>query len=95
MGRSGSRLWKYAAAVGVMGLLLMMAAILVANRWENMFGIAVLLGLVCTWIALLMLAVAWVQELWYSFRRKDYLTKVIWLALGLLILIFSGRRIFF
>ena len=90
MGRSGSRLWKYAAAVGVMGLLLMMAAILVANRWENMFGIAVLLGLVCTWIA-----VAWVQELWYSFRRKDYLTMVIWLALGLLILIFSGRRIFF
>lgn len=48
MGRSGSRLWKYAAAVGVMGLLMMMAAILVANRWENMFGIAVLLGLVCT-----------------------------------------------
>ena len=35
MGRSGSRLWKYAAAVGVMGLLMMMAAILVANRWEN------------------------------------------------------------
>lgn len=95
MGRSGSRLWKYAAAVGVMGLLLMMAAILVANRWENMFGIAVLLGLVCTWIALLMLAVAWVQELWYSFRRKDYLTMVIWLALGLLILFLSGRRIFF
>lgn len=51
MGRSGSKLWKYAAAVGVMGLLMMMAAILVANRWENMFGIAVLLGLVCTWIA--------------------------------------------
>ena len=95
MGRSGRRLWKYAAAVGVMGLLLMMAAILVANRWENMFGIAVLLGLVCTWIALLMLAVAWVQELWYSFRGKDYLTMVIWLALGLLILILSGRRIFF
>lgn len=95
MGRSGSRLWKYAAAVGVMGLLLMMAAILVANRWENMFGIAVLLGLVCTWIALLILAVAWVRELWYSFCRKDYLTMVIWLALGLLILILSGRRIFF
>ena len=92
MGRSGSRLWKYAAAVGVMGLLMMMAAILVANRWENMFGIAVLLGLVCTWIALLMLAVAWVRELWYSFCRKDYLTMVIWLALGLLILILSGRR---
>lgn len=95
MGHSVSRLWKWAAAVGVIGLLLMMAAILVADRWENMFGIAVLLGLVCTWIALLMLAVAWARELWHSFRRKDYLTMTIWLALGLLVLFLFSRRIFF
>ena len=95
MGRSGSRLWKGAAAVGVTGLLMMMAAILVANRWGNMFGVAVLLGLVCTWAALLMLAGAWVRELWHSFRRKDYVTMVIWLAVGLLVLVLSGRHIFF
>lgn len=94
MGRSESRLWKWAAAVGVIGLLMMMAAILVANRWENMFGIAVILGLVCTWIALLMLAAAWWRELWYSFRRKDYLTTAIWLAFGLLVLFLFFRRIF-
>lgn len=95
MGRSESRLWKYAAAVGIIGLLLMMAAILFANRWENMFGIAVLLGLVCTWVALLLLAGAWVREMWYSFRRKDYLMTLIWLALGLLVLVLFGRRIIF
>lgn len=94
MGRSGSRLWKGAAAVGVTGLLMMMAAILVANRWENMFGVAVLLGLVCTWAALLMLAGAWARELWYSFRGKDYLTALLWLALGLLVLFLFCRRIF-
>lgn len=94
MGRSGSRLWRWAAAVGVIGLLMMMGAILVANRWENMFGIAVLLGLVCTWIALLMLAAAWWRELWYSFRRQDYVTMAIWLALGLLVLFLFFRRIF-
>lgn len=94
MGYSRSRLWKYAATVGVVGLLLMMGAILVADRWENMFGVAVLLGLVCTWAALLMLAGAWVRELWHSFRRKDYLTTAIWLALGLLVLFLFCRRIF-
>lgn len=94
MGRSGSRLWKWAAAVGVTGLLMMMAAILVANRWENMFGVAVLLGLVCTWAALLMLAGAWIRELWHSFRRQDYVTMATWLALGLLILFLFCRRIF-
>ena len=94
MGRSGSRLWRWAATVGVIGLLLMMGAILVANRWENMFGIAVLLGLVCTWIALLMLAAAWWRELWHSFRRQDYETMAIWLALGLLVLFLFFRRIF-
>lgn len=94
MGRSGSRLWRWAATVGVIGLLMMMGAILVANRWENMFGIAVLLGLVCTWIALLMLAAAWWRELWYSFRSQDYVTMAIWLALGLLVLFLFFRRIF-
>lgn len=94
MGYSRSRLWKYAATVGVVGLLLMMGTILVANRWENMFGIAVILGLVCTWIALLMLAAAWWRELWHSFRRQDYVTMVIWLALGLLVLFLFFRRIF-
>lgn len=94
VGRSGSRLWRWAATVGVIGLLMMMGAILVANRWENMFGIAVLLGLVCTWIALLMLAAAWWRELWHSFRRQDYVTMAIWLALGLLVLFLFFRRIF-
>lgn len=95
MGRSGSRLWKGAAAVGVTGLLMMMAAILVANRWENMFGVAVFVGLACTWVALLLLAGAWARELWYSFRGKDYLTALLWLAVGLLALVLSGRHIFF
>lgn len=95
MGYSRSRLWKYAATVGVVGLLLMMAAILVANRWENMFDIAVLLGLACTWIALLLLAGAWVRELWYGFRRKNYLTTAIWLVFGLLNLLLFCGRIFF
>lgn len=95
MGHSRSRLWKWASAVGVMGLLLMLGAILVANRWENMFGVAVLLGLVCIWAALLLLAGAWVRELLYSFHRKDYLTTLVWTALGFLVLILFGRRIFF
>lgn len=49
MGRSGSKLWKYAAAAGVMGLLMMMAAILVAQSlgeyvWHRgTFGIGVYL----------------------------------------------------
>lgn len=95
MGQSRSRLWRWAAAVGVVGLLLLMGGILIADRWEDMFGVAVLLGLVCTWAALLMLAGAWVRELWHSFRRKDYVTMVIWLAVGLLVLVLSGRHIFF
>lgn len=95
MGQSRSRLWRWAAAVGVVGLLLLMGGILIADRWEDMFGVAVFVGLVCTWAALLMLAGAWVRELWHSFRRKDYVTMVIWLAVGLLVLVLSGRHIFF
>lgn len=94
MGHRGHRLWRWAAATGVIGLLLMMGAILAAERWENMFGIAVLLGLVCSWIALLMLAVAWGLELWYRLRQRDYTGLLIWLFLGLLILILFCRRIF-
>lgn len=94
MGQSRSRLWRWAAAVGVVGLLLLMGGILIADRWEDMFGVAVFVGLVCTWVALLMLAGAWVRELWHSFRRRDYLTTAIWLALGLLVLFLFCRRIF-
>lgn len=94
MAYCGHRLWRWAAAAGVTGLLLVLGAVLAASCWENMFGVAVLLGLVCTWAALLMLAGAWVRELWHSFRRKDYLTTVIWLALGLLVLFLFCRRIF-
>lgn len=95
MGHSGNRLWKWAVAVGVLGMLLMLGAVLIAGRWEDMFGVAVFLGLVCTWIALLMLAAAWLWELWYHFRCKDYLAMLLWLALGLLVLIPFCRRVFF
>lgn len=94
MAYCGHRLWRWAAAAGVTGLLLVLGAVLAASYWENLFGIAVFLGLVCTWAALLMLAGAWVRELWHSFRRKDYLTTAIWLALGLLVLFLFCRRIF-
>ncbi len=94
MGYSRSRLWKYAATVGVVGLLLMMGAILVADRWENMFGVAVLLGLVCTWAALLMLAGAWVRELWHSFYQEAYFMALFWLAIGFLVLIPVCRSLF-
>lgn len=95
MGQSRSRLWRWAAAVGVVGLLLLMGGILIADRWEDMFGVAVFVGLACTWVALLLLAGAWARELWYSFRGKDYLTALLWLAVGLLVLVLSGRHIFF
>lgn len=88
------RLWKWAVAVGAVGLLLMLGAILLANRWEHMFGIAVFLGLVCTWIAMAMLAVAWVLELWYSLRQRNYTKMLRWLWLGLLVLIPFCLRIF-
>ncbi|WP_302769818.1 hypothetical protein [Anaerotignum lactatifermentans] len=94
MGQSRSRLWRWAAAVGVVGLLLLMGGILIADRWEDMFGVAVFVGLACTWVALLLLAGAWARELWYSFRGKDYLTALLWLALGLLVLFLFCRRIF-
>ncbi len=94
MGQSRSRLWRWAAAVGVVGLLLLMGGILIADRWEDMFGVAVFVGLACTWVALLLLAGAWARELWYSFRGKDYLTALLWLALGLLVLFLVCRRIF-
>lgn len=94
MGQSRSRLWRWAAAVGVVGLLLLMGGILIADRWEDMFGVAVFVGLACTWVALLLLAGAWARELWHSFRGKDYLTALLWLALGLLVLFLFCRRIF-
>lgn len=95
MGHSGNRLWKWAVAAGVLGMLLMLGAVLIAGRWEDMFGAVVFLGLVCTWIAVLMLAAAWVWELWYHFRHKDYLALLLWLVLGLLSLIPFCRRVFF
>lgn len=94
MGQSRSRLWRWAAAVGVVGLLLLMGGILIADRWEDMFGVAVFVGLACTWVALLLLAGAWARELWYSFRGKDYLTALLWLGLGILVLFLFCRRIF-
>lgn len=94
MGYGRSRLWKYAATVGVVGLLLMMGAILVADRWENLFGIAVFLGLICSCIALLLLAAAWIWELWHSFHQEAYFMALFWLAIGFLVLIPVCRSLF-
>lgn len=78
----GNRVWKWAVGVGALGLLLMVCAILAAERWENMFGVAVLTGMVCMGIALLLLAVAWVVALWQSFRQKAYIQMLLWLLAG-------------
>ncbi|WP_394266330.1 hypothetical protein [Anaerotignum sp.] len=90
----GSGIWKWAVAVGCAGILLMFGAILAANRWEGMFSMGVFLGLVCIWGALLLLAVAWVLELWRSLRDGTYLLTLLWLFLGLLVLIPFCLRLF-
>lgn len=86
-------IWKWAAAAGMLGLLLMVGAILMAERWENMFGVAVLLGMVCIGVALLLLAIAWVQELWRSLRQKAYVQTLFWLVAGIAALLPAWLRI--
>lgn len=90
-----SRLWKWAVAVGALGILLMLAAVLMSGRRKELFGVAVFLGLVCVWTALLMLVAAWIREMWRCIRLKAYGTLFWWLALALFMLLPFCRRAFF
>ena len=94
MAYCGHRLWRWAAAAGVTGLLLVLGAVLASSCWENLFGIAVFLGLICSCIALLLLAAAWIWELWHSFHQEAYFMALFWLAIGFLVLIPVCRSLF-
>ncbi|WP_415972398.1 hypothetical protein [Anaerotignum lactatifermentans] len=83
MAYCGHRLWRWAAAAGVTGLLLGLGAVLAASCWENLFGIAVFL-----------LAAAWIWELWHSFYQEAYFMALFWLAIGFLVLIPVCRSLF-
>lgn len=89
----GYRVWKWAVGIGALGLVLMVCAILVADRWENMFGVAVLVGMVCMGAALLLLAAAWVMALWQSFRQKAYIQMLLWLLAGAAVVVPACLRL--
>lgn len=77
--------YKMASCIGVIGLILIFTVILSNSAYPSMiFRILAPLGILLVFISVALLSISFLLTIKESFKRKDYITTVIIIAIGLL-----------
>ena len=77
--------YKMASCTGVIGLILIFTVILSNSAYPSMiFRILTPLGMLLVFISVALLSISFFLKMKESFKRKDYISIVIIIAIGLL-----------